>query len=150
MGLSLWQTPRFAISWSKEAITADLLKHSDLNSSLAFAHTQISVPPPPQQSEVCMKSSVFRTVLGVSFCEIFPSDTQTLENVTLRKCHTKISHQISRHPWQRTTEKMFTPHYCRVVVPTVGKDHFGGDVTSGALPRTKMLLLSPCSPGRIM
>ena len=32
---------------------------------------------------------------------------------------TKISRQISRHLWQRKTEKIFTPHFCRVAALTV-------------------------------
>ena len=50
---------------------------------------------------------VFHTVFDVTFWWNFPSHTQTLENVA-RKTFTKISRQISRHLWQRKTEKIFT------------------------------------------
>ena len=49
------------------------------------------------------KFSVFHTVFDVKFWWNFPSHTQTPENVAQ-----KISRQISRHPWQRKTEKILT------------------------------------------
>ena len=62
----------------------------------------------PQQSEICVKFSVFHTVFDVKFWWIFPSHTQTLENVARKispKFHAKF-HE-SRH-WQRKTEKIYT------------------------------------------
>ena len=60
----------------------------------------------PQQSETCVKFSVFRTIFGVKFGDIF------LGHPSPGKCSTenftKISRQISRHLWQRKTETIFT------------------------------------------
>ena len=60
----------------------------------------------PQQSEICVKFSVFhrfwREIL-VKFSAAHPNPgKRSSENFT------KISRQISRHVWQRKTEKIFT------------------------------------------
>ena len=52
----------------------------------------------PQQSEICVKFSVFHTVFDVKFSVAHPNPgTRSTENFT------KISHQISRQFWQRKT-----------------------------------------------
>ena len=57
----------------------------------------------PQQSEICVKFSIFHTVFDVKFSVAHPNPgKRSVENFT------KISRQISRHLWQRKTEKMFT------------------------------------------
>ena len=71
---------------------------------------QSSAPPPSR-----VNFSDFDTVFGMNFCEISDWDNQALGNVTLRKFHQK-SRLISRHPWQRKTEKLFISHFCRVDV----------------------------------
>ena len=61
----------------------------------------------PQQSEICVKFSVFHTIFWreilVKFSVTHPNPGErSMENFT------KISRQISRHLWQRKTEKIFT------------------------------------------
>ena len=62
---------------------------------------QFSVPR-PRQSESRVKFSVFS------------------QNFT------KISRQISRHLWQRKTERNFTPHFCREAALTIRTEDWGG------------------------
>ena len=66
-----------------------------------------SVSAAPQQSEICVKFSVFHTEIWreilVKFSVAHPNpEKRSTENFT------KISRQISRHLWQRKTEKNFT------------------------------------------
>ena len=49
-----------------------------------------------------VKFSISHTAFGVNFCEFRQDFTQ-----------------ISRLPWQRKTENIFTPHFCRAVVLTL-------------------------------
>ena len=51
----------------------------------------------PQQSEICVKFSVFHTVFDVKFCEIFRRTPKPGKRST--ENFTKISRQIARHLW---------------------------------------------------
>ena len=61
----------------------------------------------PQQSEICVKFSVFHTVFDVKFWWNFPSHTQTLENAARKispKSHAKFQDSFGR----KKTEKNVT------------------------------------------
>ena len=70
----------------------------------------------PQQSEICVKFSVFHTVFDVKFWRNFPSHTQTLENVARKispKFHAKFHDTFGREK----RRKFLLPHFCRVAFP---------------------------------
>ena len=50
-----------------------------------------SVSATPQQSEICVKFSVFYTVFGVKLMKFSESDTQTLENAACGKSHSNFT-----------------------------------------------------------
>ena len=67
----------------------------------------------PQQSEICVKFSVFHTVFDVKSWWNFPSHTQTLENVARKispKFHAKFHDTFGREK----RRKISLPHFCRV------------------------------------
>ena len=77
----------------------------------------LKVSAAPQQSEICVKFSVFHTVFDVKFWWNFPSRTQTLENVARKispKFHAKFHDTFGREK----RRKMSLPHFCRVAALT--------------------------------
>ena len=71
---------------------------------------QTKISTTHQQSEICVKFSVFHTVLVWNFGEILRFGHPNPG----KRSTQKISCQIARHLWQRKTEKKFTPHFCSV------------------------------------
>ena len=72
------------------------------NKLLRLTWIWVSVSLAPQQSEICVKCPFFTPILGkFSLAHSNPGKRST-DNFT------KISRQISRHLWQRKTEKIFT------------------------------------------
>ena len=73
------------------------------------------IATPHQHCEICVKFSVSRTICGVKLCELLRFGHLNPGKCGTRKIHHN-SRQISRHPWQRKTEKKFTPCFCTGVV----------------------------------
>ena len=73
--------------------------------------------------------SVSDTTLGGQGYPIFRT-LATIFYFYFRGKFTKNSRQTSRHPWQRKTETIFTPHFCRVVVQRKCQDTFGNFCTT--------------------
>ena len=72
----------------------------------------------PQQSEICVKFSVFHTVFDVKVWWNFTSHTQTLENVARKispKFHAKFHATFGREKWR----KFSLPHFCWVAALTL-------------------------------
>ena len=69
----------------------------------------------PQQREICMKFSVFHTVVDVKFWWDFPSHTQTLEN-TARKISPEFHARFHDTFRREKRTKISLPHFCRVAV----------------------------------
>ena len=83
-----------------------------------FLQNRRSFSAAPQQSEICVKFSVSRTVFDVNFWWNFPSHTQTLENVA-RKISPKF-HAKFHDTFGREKQRLFSlPHFCRVAALTI-------------------------------
>ena len=82
----------------EEAPKEGHLKGGDLKMGsrrVAVNRAQKSISATPQQSEICVKFSVFHTVLASNLVKCSDSETQTLENVARGKFHQNFTRNFT-------------------------------------------------------
>ena len=100
--------PQIPLSSTKQDLAALLScsrTHADFNNTSTICSCDLDLSATPQQGEICVKFSVFHTVSGVKFSEIFRFGHPNPGKRSAWKISPEF--HISRHLWQRKNGEIF-------------------------------------------